>query len=190
MQGLERWPLVLAFGAADAVILVDADDLPAGPAGHLAQLPLLVSRGLIERGNPEIQNCALHRRPPIAMHGAYHKSLVKSPLFAHKAASGNSVDFTVTRNTDFRDGFSTQRSDTARISASIALLDRGFGRPAQSVDLNLTADVVSKRLSELSDAELAALEARMIALPANLALEAFPADDPDNAEGEQSDSNE
>jgi hypothetical protein len=74
------------------------------------------------------------------------------------------------------------RSDTARISASIALLDRGFGRPAQSVDLNLTADVVSRRLSELSDAELAALEARMIALPANLALEAFPADDPDNAE--------
>jgi hypothetical protein len=80
------------------------------------------------------------------------------------------------------------RSDTARISASTALLDRGFGRPAQSVDFNLTADVVSKRLSELSDAELTALEARMIALPANLALEAFPADGPDNAEGEQSDS--
>ena len=63
------------------------------------------------------------------------------------------------------------RSDTARISASTALLDRGFGRPAQSVDLNLTADAVSKRLSELSDTELAALEARMIALPATLALD-------------------
>jgi hypothetical protein len=72
------------------------------------------------------------------------------------------------------------RSDTARISASTALLDRGFGRPAQSVDLNLTADAVSKRLSELSDAELAALEARMVALPATLALQAS-ADDPDEA---------
>ena len=79
------------------------------------------------------------------------------------------------------------RSDTARISASTALLDRGFGRPARSVDLNLTADAISKRLSELSDAELAALEVRMIALPASLAPEAS-ADDPDNAEGEQSDS--
>jgi hypothetical protein len=74
------------------------------------------------------------------------------------------------------------RSDTARISASTALLDRGFGRPAQSVDLNLTADAISKRLSELSNAELAALEARMIALPATLTLEAS-ANDPDGAKG-------
>jgi hypothetical protein len=43
------------------------------------------------------------------------------------------------------------------------------------------------RLSELSDAELAALEDRMIALPATLALEAS-ADDPDDADGDQSDS--
>ena len=78
------------------------------------------------------------------------------------------------------------RSDTARISASTALLDRGFGRPAQSVDLNLTADAVSTRLSKLNDAELAALEARMIALPATLALEAS-AEDLDGAESEPSD---
>ena len=37
----------------------------------------------------------------------------------------------------------------------------------------------------MTNAELAALEARMIALPATLTLEAS-ADDPDDAEGEQS----
>jgi hypothetical protein len=48
MQGTERWPLVLALGAADAVILVSVYDLPAGALGYLAQLALLVSRGLVD----------------------------------------------------------------------------------------------------------------------------------------------
>src|SRR5271168_2576332 len=53
------------------------------------------------------------------------------------------------------------RSETARIAAAVALLDRGFGRPSQSVEMNLTADMVAKRISELSDSELAMLERRM-----------------------------
>jgi hypothetical protein len=56
-------------------------------------------------------------------------------------------------------------------SAATALLDRGYGRPAQSLDLHLSADAVTKRLSEMTDAELAALEARMITIPGSLALE-------------------
>jgi hypothetical protein len=52
---------------------------------------------------------------------------------------------------------------STRYSAATALLDRGYGRPAQSVDLHLTADAITKRLSDMSDAGLAALEARMIA---------------------------
>jgi hypothetical protein len=56
------------------------------------------------------------------------------------------------------------RSETARIAAAVALLDRGFGRPSQSVEMNLTADMVSKRISELSDRELTMLEQRMIVL--------------------------
>ena len=36
MQGIERWPLVLSFGAADAVIAVDVNDLPSGALGDLA----------------------------------------------------------------------------------------------------------------------------------------------------------
>jgi hypothetical protein len=42
-----------------------------------------------------------------------------------------------------------------------------------------------RELCDMTNAELAALEARMIALPATLTLEAS-ADDPDDAEGEQS----
>jgi hypothetical protein len=54
-------------------------------------------------------------------------------------------------------------ADSTRYSAATALLDRGYGRPAQSLDLHLSADAITKRLSDMTDAELAALEQRMIA---------------------------
>jgi len=54
-------------------------------------------------------------------------------------------------------------TDSTRYSAATALLDRGYGRPAQSLDLHLSADAITKRLSDMTDAELAALEQRMIA---------------------------
>ena len=52
---------------------------------------------------------------------------------------------------------------STRYVAATALLDRGYGRPAQSLDLHLSADAITKRLSDMTDAELAALEARMVA---------------------------
>ena len=51
-------------------------------------------------------------------------------------------------------------------------MNRGYGRPAQSLDLHLSADAITKRLSDMTDAELAALEARMIAAAAPIVLEA------------------
>ena len=54
---------------------------------------------------------------------------------------------------------------------STALLDRGYGRPAQSLDLHLSTEAITRRLSDMTDAELAALEARMITIPGSLALE-------------------
>ena len=62
-------------------------------------------------------------------------------------------------------------TNSTRFAAATALLDRGYGRPAQSLDLHLSADAITKRLSDMTDAELAALEARMITIPAALALE-------------------
>ena len=62
-------------------------------------------------------------------------------------------------------------TDSTRYAAATALLDRGYGRPAQSLDLHLSADAITKRLSDMSDAELAALEQRMIAA-APIVLEA------------------
>ena len=50
-------------------------------------------------------------------------------------------------------------ADSTRYAAATALLDRGYGRPAQSLDLHLSADAITKRLSDMTDAELAALEA-------------------------------
>jgi hypothetical protein len=46
---------------------------------------------------------------------------------------------------------------STRFVAATALLDRGYGRPAQSLDLHLSADAITKRLSDMTDAELAAL---------------------------------
>jgi hypothetical protein len=62
-------------------------------------------------------------------------------------------------------------ADSTRYNAATALLDRGYGRPAQSLDLHLSADAITKRLSDMTDAELAALEQRMIAA-APIVLEA------------------
>ena len=62
-------------------------------------------------------------------------------------------------------------TDSTRFAAATALLDRGYGRPAQSLDLHLSADAITKRLGDMSDAELAALEQRMIAA-APMVLEA------------------
>jgi hypothetical protein len=61
----------------------------------------------------------------------------------------------------------TAKPTTARFSAAVKLLNRGYGRPAQSLDLHLSADAIAKRLSDMTDAELAALEARMIAALGN-----------------------
>jgi hypothetical protein len=58
-----------------------------------------------------------------------------------------------------------------RYNAAMALLDRGYGRPAQSVDLHLTTEAITRRLTDMTDAELAALEQRMIAA-APIVLEA------------------
>jgi hypothetical protein len=63
------------------------------------------------------------------------------------------------------------QTDNSRFSAAVELLNRGYGRPAQSLDLHLSADAITKRLSDMTDAELAALEARMIAA-APIVLEA------------------
>ena len=62
-------------------------------------------------------------------------------------------------------------TDSTRFSAATALLDRGYGRPAQPLDLHLSAEAITRRLSDMTDAELAALEARMITIPGSLALE-------------------
>jgi hypothetical protein len=60
-ERIERWALIAALGAADAVILVDLDDLAAHAAGDLAKLALLVGGRLVDGGDAEIENGAFHR---------------------------------------------------------------------------------------------------------------------------------
>ena len=81
------------------------------------------------------------------------------------------------------------QAGSTRYAAATALLDRGYGRPAQSLDLQLTADAITKRLSDMSDAELAALEQRMIAAaPIVLEATAEASDDAELPDGDAEDS--
>ena len=71
----------------------------------------------------------------------------------------------------------TSNTDLTRYAAATALLDRGYGRPAQSLDLHLSADAITKRLSDMTDAELAALERMIAAAPVVLEATANVVDD-------------
>ena len=55
-QLVERRSPVAAFGAADAVVPVDLDDLAAHTTSNLAQLTLLVGRSLFDGADAEVDN--------------------------------------------------------------------------------------------------------------------------------------
>jgi hypothetical protein len=55
------------------------------------------------------------------------------------------------------------KNESARITAASMLLDRGYGRPPQAVDMRVLLD---KKLSELSVEELALTEERLLSLAA------------------------
>ena len=53
------------------------------------------------------------------------------------------------------------KSEASRVAAATALLDRAYGRPIQSLEMNMDSGFISKKLSELSTDELALLEERV-----------------------------
>jgi hypothetical protein len=54
--------------------------------------------------------------------------------------------------------------EASRVAAATALLDRGFGRPIQSMEMRIDEGLLNKKLSEMTPDELAAFEARLIAM--------------------------
>src|SRR5215471_13290785 len=61
-ERIEGRPAISALRAANAVVLVNFDDLAVHVAGNLAQLTFLVGRGLIDGRDPQIENSAFHRK--------------------------------------------------------------------------------------------------------------------------------
>jgi hypothetical protein len=119
--------------------------------------------GWLKNGDPSVR---LKKAPPeFAPHtddpaGAGGRTVGNLVIEARKF-SGLAVELT-------KDNY----APSTRYVAATALLDRGYGRPAQSVDLHLSADAITKRLSDMTDAELAALEARMITVGPATVIEA------------------
>jgi len=62
-----------------------------------------------------------------------------------------------------------RNGDTAAVKASAAnsILDRAYGKPAQNIDM-----LVSKQISEMTESQLAELEARLVGQVGLAALEA------------------
>jgi hypothetical protein len=54
--------------------------------------------------------------------------------------------------------------EAARVSATTALLDRGYGRPIQSMEMRIDEGLLNKKLSEMTPEELAVFEARLVSL--------------------------
>lgn len=54
--------------------------------------------------------------------------------------------------------------EASRVAAATALLDRGFGRPIVSIEMQLDEGLLNKKLSEMTPEELAAFEARLVAM--------------------------
>jgi hypothetical protein len=87
------------------LILVDVHDLPAGSLGNLAELTLLVGRGLIDCRNPEIKDCALHDFPH-SMEGRISKICTKIQSYFRTAESeSKKLDFSVLADVDFSGGY-------------------------------------------------------------------------------------
>ena len=57
-ERIEGRPAIAALRAANAVVLINFDNLPAHVGGNLAQLTFLVGRGLIDGRDPQIENSA------------------------------------------------------------------------------------------------------------------------------------
>ena len=176
-------------------------DVPAGFEECLRQVIFWVTRSenrLEVRGNrtgrgwfkkgQSGNTSGLPKTPPVLLEfapntddpdGADRRTVGNLVVEARKY-SGLAVDTLVelTKNT---------HTDSTRYAAATALLDRGYGRPAQSLDLHL--DAITKRLSDMSDAELAALEQRMIAAaPIVLEATAEVSDDAVAPDGDAKDS--
>src|SRR5262249_18361554 len=64
-KGVECRAPVPDLSAADAMVLVDLDDLAAHASGNIAQFPLLIGRGLLDCGHPEIENRTSHWKAPV-----------------------------------------------------------------------------------------------------------------------------
>ena len=65
-HGVEGRTLVAALGAADAVILVDLGDLPAGTLGDGAQVALLIGGVLLVGRDAKVESGAAHGGPFVA----------------------------------------------------------------------------------------------------------------------------
>jgi len=66
------------------------------------------------------------------------------------------------------------KSERDRLTAARELLDRGFGRPIQAVDMIM----IGKKLSELSMEELTALNSRLISSGAVIDADPLQAEEP------------
>src|SRR5262249_3438915 len=96
-----------AFGAADAVVPVDLDNLAAHATSDLAQLALLVGRGLFDGADAKVDNRLAHDLVSVRKHFESFESFVvqSGDLIReghHRCGRRRPADVTTAANCDIR----------------------------------------------------------------------------------------
>ncbi len=68
--------------------------------------------------------------------------------------------------------------EASRVAAATALLDRGYGRPIQSIEMQVDEGLLNKKLSEMTPEELAGFEARLQAMGGDGQTDLFDGSEP------------
>src|SRR5262249_5906162 len=82
MQRVESGPLIPPFATADPVILINLADLPAGTLGDLPQLALLIGRGLVDCGYPEVESGAFPLFQMMGVFAEFERSMIQERVRA------------------------------------------------------------------------------------------------------------
>jgi hypothetical protein len=98
------------------------------------------------KGPPALREYAPHTDDPDHLDdpGRADRRVVGNLVIEARRFSGLAIDTLVELTKDTHTG-------STRYGAATALLDRGYGRPAQSLHLHLSADAITKRLSDMTD---------------------------------------
>src|ERR1700732_3137339 len=117
------------------MILVDMDDIAAHAAGDLAELALLVGRGLVQGRDTEVENSAFHlKASPVSLPESVPQPYPKTALISYGRCDVNNGPFHWCFEATFREGLFVHRRSTYLPSQDGLGFERGTYEPRSRFD--------------------------------------------------------